>query len=253
MSEAGPRLLILDTSGRGGVVAVARGGRVVGEQRLDESRRQARDLVPATSRLLSAQGWRPRDLEGVVVGLGPGSYTGLRVGLIAARALAYATGCALVGVETFAVIAGQAPPDAAFVDVLADAQQERVYVQTFRRDESGMEATAPLRICELDEWLTTRDPAAQLSGPGVEAYPSRLGGLKLIDAVLRVPSAEGLLRVGLPRWLRGERDDVWSLEPIYLRPSAAEQQWQKASRGRQPPEGGADPGRDASGSPTAGG
>ena len=68
----------------------------------------ARDLAPVTANLLAERGWSPRDLAGVVVGLGPGSYTGLRVGIMSARVFAYATGCALIGIGTFSAIASQA-------------------------------------------------------------------------------------------------------------------------------------------------
>src|SRR5436309_9823595 len=195
MSEPTPRLLILDTSGKGGLVAVSRGATVLGELRLEETRRHARDVAPFTSRLLGDQGWRPRDLDAVLVGVGPGSYTGLRVGLMAAKTLAYATGCALIGVETFAAIAQQAPAEIALVDVLADAQQERVYVQSFRRSAAGMEVKDTLRICEVTEWLQNRDTAAHVSGPGVEAYAGRLAGLPLIEAGRLGPTAPGILAV----------------------------------------------------------
>lgn len=225
MSDA-PRLLLLDTSGRGGVVALARGQTLLGEHRLDESRRHARDLAPLTADLLGRQGWKARQLDGVVVSLGPGSYTGLRVGLIAAKSLAYAAGCALLGVETFAAIAEQAPAEANLVDVLADAQKEKVYVQGFYREADRMSSTGPLRIVPLAEWLAGRDPLAWVSGPGVAACGGRLDGLNVVESRFRSPGAEALLRLGLRRLRQGERDDLWALEPIYLRPSSAEEQWQ---------------------------
>src|SRR5947209_14648 len=102
------RWLLLETSGRVGQVGVARGPELLAGRRLDATRRHARDLVPAAGELLRGQGWRAGDLDGVIAGRGPGSYTGLRVGLIAAKALAYATGCALIAVDTFTVVARQA-------------------------------------------------------------------------------------------------------------------------------------------------
>jgi tRNA threonylcarbamoyladenosine biosynthesis protein TsaB len=219
-----PRLLLLETSGRGGFVALAEGGSLLGERSLLEARCHARSLVPLTAELLRSQGWKPRDIGGVAVSIGPGSYTGLRVGLMAAKTLCYATGCVLLGVETFAVIAGQAPAEAVLVDVLADAQQEKVYVQSFR----GGPLT-PLQVVPLADWLAKRDPAAQVSGPGVAVYAERLAGLPLIAESQRIPAAEGLLRIAQRRFLAGERDDLWTLEPIYLRPSAAEEQWSRKS------------------------
>jgi tRNA threonylcarbamoyladenosine biosynthesis protein TsaB len=222
-----PRLLLLETSGRGGFVALARGETLLGVRHLEESRRNGRDLTPMTADLLREQGWKPGDLPGLAVSIGPGSYTGLRVGLMAAKTLSYATGCVLLGVQTFAVVAGQVPDKVEQVDVLADAQQEKVYVQSFRRGGAGLQALSPLRICSIEEWLASRDAQAQVSGPGVEVYRERLAALPLVEPALRVPTPEGLLRLGMRRFLAGERDDVWTLEPIYLRPSAAEEQWNR--------------------------
>src|SRR4051812_21019798 len=87
----GPRLLLLETSQPVALVALADGDALGAVRRLDETRRHARDLAPAVADLLAAAGWRPRDLDGVAVGSGPGSYTGLRVGLMSAKALAFAT------------------------------------------------------------------------------------------------------------------------------------------------------------------
>src|SRR5215210_4942333 len=109
----GPRAMVLETSGRRGVVALADGARLLASRALDESRRNARDLAPAVAELLAGAGWKARRLEAVYVSLGPGSYTGLRVGVMSAKALAYATGCALLAVDTFAALAVQAPPGAA--------------------------------------------------------------------------------------------------------------------------------------------
>ena len=118
-----PRFLIVETSHRVGKVALALGEAIVVERRLDESRRHARDLAPATQRLLTEQGWRARDLDAVIVSRGPGSYTGLRVGLMSAKTLAYATGCAFLSVETFQAIYQQVREEHQNVDVIADAQQ----------------------------------------------------------------------------------------------------------------------------------
>jgi tRNA threonylcarbamoyladenosine biosynthesis protein TsaB len=229
----GPRQLLIETSGRSGFVAVALGAELRGLHHLDEARRQARDLAPAAAQLLAAQGWRPRDVQAVVVSRGPGSYTGLRVGIMAAKTFAYATGCALVALETFAVIASQAPDGVARLDVLADAQQDKVYVQPFARTPEGWQPVAPLAIRRFAEWLAERDPAGWVTGPGLHRWGEQLpAGALVVEAACRDPTPESLLRLGLARWDAGGRDDFWALEPLYLRPSSAEEQWQ--ARGPRP-------------------
>jgi tRNA threonylcarbamoyladenosine biosynthesis protein TsaB len=225
-----PRRLILETSGRIGQVALAEGERLRGVRCLEETRRHARDLAPGVMELLAGLGWRPRDLQGVIVSRGPGSYTGLRVGLMSAKALAYATGCAVLGIETFAAIAQQVPPEVLRLDVLADAQQDKVYVQGFGRTSSAepMAPLSPLAIRPFADWLAGRPADAWVSGPGLRGHEGRItGDRRVVAADQWDPRPESLLQLGLARLAKGERDDCWSLEPLYLRPSSAEEQWQQ--------------------------
>ena len=228
-----PRLLILETSLPAAQVALAEASQLVGVRRLDEARRQARDLAPAVRELLRERGWEPRDLHAILVSRGPGSYTGLRVGIMSAKALAYATGCALLAVDTFAATARQAPDDVLSLHVLADAQQDKIYIQWFRRDTPGADFTPAfaLTIEPIDEWLPWLGAGACVSGPGLRKYASHLSPLvRLVEEGRREPQPQALLQLGLARYLRGERDDLWTVEPLYLRPSSAEEQWRKLGR-----------------------
>src|SRR5947209_2072097 len=106
------RTLLIETSGRRGQVGAASGRDLIAHRELDPARTHARDLAPAVKSVLTAAGWTARDLTAVFVSVGPGSYTGLRVGVMAAKALAYAVKCDFLAVETFAVIAARCPPSA---------------------------------------------------------------------------------------------------------------------------------------------
>jgi tRNA threonylcarbamoyladenosine biosynthesis protein TsaB len=223
-----PRLVIIETSGRAGAVALAAGPDLIAVQHLDEARRHARDLAPVTAGLLAERGWKPRDLASVVVGLGPGSYTGLRVGVMSAKVLAYATGCSLIGVSTFAAVALQAPDEAGGLDVIADAQQDKVYVQPFARSASGWQPAVPLAVRPFADWLAGRVADAWLTGPGLRRWrPYVPDAERVAPEEVWDPRPQSLLRLGLERYLAGERDDVYTLEPLYLRPSSAEEQWKK--------------------------
>ena len=217
------RFLIIDTAHRQGVVAVAVGERVVGTRRLEESRRHARDLAPLTQELLREQGWRARDLAAVVVSRGPGSYTGLRVGIMSAKTLAYATGCALLGVDTFAAIALQAPPEASSIDVVADAQQDKIYVQRFIQGRGGA-----LEIQACSVWLKSLPQGSWVTGPGLEKYTAIIPeGIAQAPRKDWLPHPESLLAQALVRFRRGEKDDPFTLDPLYLRASSAEEKWRK--------------------------
>ncbi len=152
---------------------------------------------------------------------------------MSAKTLAYAVGCALIAVDTFAVVADQAPADVSRVDVLADAQQEKVYVQSFGREADGWRSLDALAVRPFADWLAGRAAEAWVSGPGLHRWGARLPiGVPAVDASLWDPQPDSLLRLGLARHLAGERDDPFALEPLYLRPSSAEEQ--RARRGGAP-------------------
>jgi tRNA threonylcarbamoyladenosine biosynthesis protein TsaB len=216
-----PRFLILETSHRVGQVALALGDGIVGERTLDESRRHARDLTPAIQELLRAQGWKARELNGVIVSRGPGSYTGLRVGIMSAKTLAFATGCALIAIDTFDAIASQAPADMRNVDVIADAQQDNVYAQRFGAHPE------PLLVLPLGMWLeSARALHVAVTGPGLEKFAARITDVTLSPPELWNARPASLLKLGLARYQRGERDDLFAVEPLYLRASEAERKWE---------------------------
>ena len=190
---------------------------------------QTRHAPISHRRATTGEGWRASDLQGVVVSRGPGSYTGLRVGLMSAKALAYATGCALLAIDTFAAIAWQAPPEARYLDVLADAQQEKVYLQRFQREgASGIpRSVSSLSIQPFAAFLEGHEAEAWATGPGLREKEERLPeGWQLVSADQWDPRRRAC-SPWRPRWQKGEQDDFWSVEPLYLRPSAAEEQWRK--------------------------
>ena len=132
---------------------------------------------------------------------------------MSAKAFAYATGCALIAVDTFAAIALQTPAEAAAVDVLADAQQDNIYVQRFTCGAAPT-PTTELAIRPFAEWLKTRPDDAWLTGPGLakrasDCRPSAASSHRRWD-----PTADSLHRLGLPATSPESRDDVWKLEPF---------------------------------------
>jgi len=223
--EMSERWLLLETSGRGGRVGLAVGETVAHAVSLDPARRHNRDLAPTVAGLLQLQGMIVKDLTGVMVSVGPGSYTGLRVGVMSAKALAYATGCRLVAVPTFDAIAEQTPADAEVVEILADALQGMAYVQRFQRNLDG--SWSPIEKLHIEraaprlEKLTAE---VVVSGPGVELFENLIPTtITRVKADRRVPGLEALYRVGrqLPALLN---EEMMRLEPLYLRGSSAEEQ-----------------------------
>lgn len=224
--------LIVETSGRAGAAGLARAGAVVRSTALEDGRRHARDLAAAVGAMLAAEGLKPADVTGVMVSLGPGSYTGLRVGIMSAKAFAYAAGSRLVAVPTFHAIARQAPAEARHVWVIADALQGMIYLQRFTRPADGADPVPAddLLIDRADDWLNWAAPDAWMTGPGVAVYADTNipRGKRLVPEPDRLPTVESVFRVGLtlPPLTR---DELFRLEPLYLRGSSAEEK----AKGRQ--------------------
>ena len=150
----GEPTLLIETSGRGGRVGLAVGDTLC-ERALDPARRHARDLAPAVAELLAEAGLKPADVRRVGVSVGPGSFTGLRVGIMSAKAFAYATGCELVAVPTFAAIAEDwVNPTTTHLHVIADGLQGMIYHEGFERTPTGWRTFHPLALESLDEWRT---------------------------------------------------------------------------------------------------
>src|SRR2546423_9728863 len=132
-----PRAVALETSGRTGSVALAADGAILCEEQFAHGLRHAAGIVPIIDRLCRGQGWSPREVEEIYVSSGPGSFTGLRIGITVARTLAFATGARTVAVPTAEVLARNAPPGSQNVVIVLDAKREQIFTATFANDGTG--------------------------------------------------------------------------------------------------------------------
>jgi tRNA threonylcarbamoyladenosine biosynthesis protein TsaB len=218
------RVLIIETAGKIGQVALADASGVVNEARLGEGRKRASDLALVVERLLRERDWIARDLTAVVVGLGPGSYTGLRVGLASAKALAYAVGCSFFGVETYAAIANRAPIPVREMSVIGDALQGKLFSRDYSRNAAGeWEPAGSLAIVPAADWLASLRPGSWVSGPSAASVAERLpSGVGIVEIEQREPRPADLLHVAQHNeW--AVTTDMWTAEPFYLRGSSAEE------------------------------
>jgi tRNA threonylcarbamoyladenosine biosynthesis protein TsaB len=220
-----PRILALETSGTSGSVAALEGDSLLAEHCLDPSLRSARSLAPGIARLLAEVGWQPRDVRIVAVTAGPGSFTGLRVGLTTAKTIAYAVGAEVLGVNTLEVLAGQAPADAHVVRAVIDAQRQELFAAEFHREpESPLSRRPQAAIVSIDTWIASLAPGDCVIGPVLPRLRHRLPEyVRVAPEPTWTPMAASVGRVAWQRYAAGERDDVWELAPLYLRRSAAEE------------------------------
>ena len=221
------RVLGIETSTLQGGVALVDGHRVVCERTLSVQVTHSERLLPAIDAVLADAGTTLERLDGLAVSIGPGSFTGLRIGVSTVKGLAYATGLPVIGVPTLMAMAWLLPAAQYPICPLLDARKQEVYAALFRHTDAGLvqvwddRAISPERLCPLI------DEPTLFVGDGVGAYAdlwrARLGDRMLQPPVFaREPRPAIIAALGRERLERGERDDAERLVPRYLRPSEAE-------------------------------
>lgn len=219
------RILAVETSGKSADVAILEGATILAERQLPaEGGRHARSLVGAADELLRTAGIPPAGVDAVAVGIGPGSFTGLRVGVVFAKTWCYATGAKLVAVDTLQAAAEQSPAGVERVHAVADAQRGDLYVGEYVRSDAGLTPSAPVQIANAGGLAAGRSPDDLVTGPGLERYASLFAGrCRVAPSSEWSPRAVTIGRLGLRQAAVGEFADQWTIEPFYLRRSAAEE------------------------------
>jgi len=183
---------------------------------------------------LDSVGWSPLDIQLIAVTQGPGSFTGLRIGVTAAKTLAYAVGAEVIGVNTLKVIASQVPAERQDVWAVMDAQRGQLFTARFRRREGDWEAIVETHIMDNGLWLQSLTPDAAVTGPGLAKLRDRLpSGIAVVQESCWTPEAATVGRVGYLEFRAGKRDDLWALAPEYFRKSAAEEKFEAKTEDRQ--------------------
>lgn len=225
-------ILALETTERTGSVAAARDGEVLAEIRLPESQRRAQSLAPGIEQLLKRVRWQPSEVDLVSVTAGPGSFTGLRIGVATAKTFAYAVGADVLGVDTHEVLAIACPDEIVRLSTAVDAQRDQLVTRYFARDDSGrLIAQSPSELMDIDQWLGALGPGVHVTGPLMQRIANRLpSSIPTLPAELWHPTAGNVARLAFERHAAGCRDDLWKLVPVYSRPSAAEEKQMRARR-----------------------
>jgi tRNA threonylcarbamoyladenosine biosynthesis protein TsaB len=213
----------------------------VAERRARAGRPGSEPLLPAIDRLLRAAGCRVADLEAFAVSAGPGSFTGLRVGIATVKGLAFGSGAPVAPVPTLAAIAQRAPVADAPVVAVSDARRGEVYAAAFVRAGGELEAALLPEGLYTPEDLCARLPLRlTLVGDGVAVCGGRLRaalgpGVRLVPASRARPRAREVGLLGLRLLARGQGVDAAALVPRYVRRAEAEA---RRTGARREPAGG---------------
>jgi len=187
-------------------------------------RPHATELPQAVTRSLGSAGVALKDVEGVALDIGPGSFTGLRIGLAFVKALLFHTRRPLIGVSSLDVLAASLPTTASQICPLLDAKQRKVYAAVFRATEGGLIKRADYTLCPVNDVPGLLDDGPVVfTGDGAGLYEPRLRELlgdraRVMPPDFHLPRAATLGRLGLARLRQGHQDDPRDLVPMYLYP-----------------------------------
>ncbi len=219
-------VLALETASPCGGVAVV-GEEVLGEITLSSRETYSRRLLTACHHLLTQLGLKLADLAAVAVSIGPGSFTGLRIGLATAKGLHFATGLPLIGVETLKALALNAYPTPHLICPALDARRNQLYVALYQRENGRLKEILPPSLLAPEKLLPWLKGPTVFLGDGLKAFEAffreKLGeNLVTLPPHLVHPRAAAVGVLARERLLAGELDDPLRLLPLYLRPSEAE-------------------------------
>lgn len=230
--EADARILLLDSAGRAGCVGLATARGVVAATHLPGEMRHAAELMPAVDDLLRGQGWPAESLTDVFLTIGPGSFTGLRLGVAIARTLAWSVGVRIVAVPTLDVLAMNAltlEPPAEHVAVLLDAKRGQVYAAAFRLEGGWYRAVIDACLEEPAVFLARCPRPLAVLGEGIPAHRQAVhdSAAAVLDPRYWPGQAENVFALGRERLAAGGYTLAGELLPFYIRRPEAEEKWEK--------------------------
>ena len=235
------KVIGIETSGSVGSVAVCDDDTIVGKRTFGKILNHGKEIVSSLKAVFDEIRWEPNDIDLIAVSVGPGSYTGLRIGVTCAKTLAYGLGKPVIDVPTLDVLSETVENDVENLCPVIDAKRKKVYACIYAGtgsdkavSGSGKRGAEKKRISDYliilpNELLNILPKPVLLFGDGVLPYKDVFTQNKVIIDSNRqiIADAVNVARLGLKRYERGKRCEINSLTPMYLRRSEAEEKLEK--------------------------
>ena len=223
------KILGIETATRAASVAVVSDDKVLSEVIQESHSPHSETLQVQIEEVIKNSGVSDK-IDAVAVSIGPGSFTGLRIGLAAAKVLAYAWKIKIIGVPTLQTMAFNFPTNFATVLPLIDAQKNRAYVQQFKNFLPQTE----IEVMPIDEIVSSAekiDGEVFLCGDVLHKIKVELpANVKIAPANLKMPRASNVALCGKFLLEQGREDNLMNLEPLYVRRSEAEVLWERRQK-----------------------
>jgi len=221
------RILALDTATKSCSVAVVDTDRLLAEATMLRTETHSIHLMDMIDRVLQMSGVGLDAVDGFAVTRGPGSFTGLRIGISTLKGLVAATGKPMKGISTLRALAGQVVHESQLICPIIDARKSEVYFSRYRCADGELKRESEAQVVSIEKALTGIEEPCLFVGDGAALYSQ-----KIMEAMGRnalfVPAYQQILRastiafLSMGYFLRRETDDIKTFVPLYIRKSDAE-------------------------------
>lgn len=227
------KVLGIDTSTSCGSVGLIDDGEVISDYLLNIPVTHSERLLGAIEFVLKETRCPIENIDGWAISIGPGSFTGLRIGVSTVKGLAFATGKPVVGVSTLDVLASQIAPTSHLICPILDARKKEVYTAFYRYEEgSSLKRQSNYQAIGPEDLVKKITGQTIFLGDGVRTYRdfllNSLPSLAIFPlSPLQVSHGSMVAKLGSELLQKGEYLDLSTFVPIYVRPSEAEMKWQE--------------------------
>lgn len=216
------KILGIDTATDVCGIALTEDKQLITEYRSNFKRAHAEKLIVSIAKVLEDANLSLKDLNGIAISIGPGSFTGLRIGLSAVKGLVFANHLPVVSVNTLDALAHQALFYSYQICPLIKAQADEAYTALYRANNFALERISKYRLINLDQLTSFIDKETLIINNGMEnleAYIPQMGGelFKVAPQEISLLNGFTVAQLGYDRLQRGQIDDIETLEPYYLK------------------------------------
>jgi tRNA threonylcarbamoyladenosine biosynthesis protein TsaB len=228
--------LAIETSGRNGSIAILRDGVSMGTRVFTHGLQHAAEMLPAIDSLTSRLGLKPPDFTQAYVSAGPGSFTGLRIGITLVKTLCLCGDIQIVAVPSVRVLVENAPPESRDAAIVLDAKRSQIYTALYHRDTDAepWKTVEDAHLDSLSQLLSRAPRPIHLLGEGIpfhESFIPKEEGIFIASVESWRCRAEAVGELGYAIASRAEFADPLKLTPIYIRPPEAEEKYNAANCG----------------------
>lgn len=235
------RLLALDTSSSVATVAVMEDEKLIVETIINYKKTHSEKLMPLIEEVLGHCDLKPKDIDLFAASLGPGSFTGLRIGITTIKAMAQALDKPVVGVSALEGLAYNLAFAKGLICPIIDAQRETVYTALYKWEKTGLEEVMEQRVMPVEELINhlhNIDETIIFIGDAVDKFRDQLQANLLEKSYFPsnnfiIPRASSIAELARKKALRKEIAQASEVIPIYMRKSQAENQYEERMKGKE--------------------